>query len=81
MRYVSVRDFKGKTLVDIREYWMNGDGEMKPGKKGTYHIYIDILVLSNIRIFNRINVIVNSHLIAFNLAVLLLLLLLLQVSL
>ena len=35
MRYVSVRDFKGKTLVDIREYWMNPDGEMKPGKKGT----------------------------------------------
>lgn len=34
MRYVSVRDFKGKILIDIREYWMNPDGEMKPGKKG-----------------------------------------------
>ncbi|XP_033828751.1 activated RNA polymerase II transcriptional coactivator p15-like [Periophthalmus magnuspinnatus] len=34
MRYVSVRDFKGKILIDIREYWMNQDGEMKPGKKG-----------------------------------------------
>ncbi|XP_056274348.1 SUB1 regulator of transcription b [Pseudoliparis swirei] len=34
MRYVSVREFKGKVLVDIREYWMNQDGEMKPGKKG-----------------------------------------------
>uniref|UniRef100_A0A4W6G4A9 Activated RNA polymerase II transcriptional coactivator p15 n=1 Tax=Lates calcarifer TaxID=8187 RepID=A0A4W6G4A9_LATCA len=34
MRYVSVRDFKGKVLIDIREYWMNADGEMKPGKKG-----------------------------------------------
>ncbi|XP_042187139.1 activated RNA polymerase II transcriptional coactivator p15-like isoform X2 [Oncorhynchus tshawytscha] len=33
MRYVSVREFKGKCLVDIREYWMNQDGEMKPGKK------------------------------------------------
>uniref|UniRef100_A0A3P8TI16 Activated RNA polymerase II transcriptional coactivator p15 n=1 Tax=Amphiprion percula TaxID=161767 RepID=A0A3P8TI16_AMPPE len=32
-RYVSVRDFKGKDLIDIREYWMNQDGEMKPGKK------------------------------------------------
>uniref|UniRef100_A0A3P8T583 Activated RNA polymerase II transcriptional coactivator p15 n=1 Tax=Amphiprion percula TaxID=161767 RepID=A0A3P8T583_AMPPE len=32
-RYVSVRDFKGKVLIDIREYWMNQDGEMKPGKK------------------------------------------------
>ena len=29
-----MRDFKGKVLVDIREYWMNQDGEMKPGKKG-----------------------------------------------
>lgn len=34
MRYVSVREFKGKALVDVREYWMNQDGEMKPGKKG-----------------------------------------------
>ncbi|XP_060927353.1 SUB1 regulator of transcription b [Limanda limanda] len=34
MRYVSVRDFKGKVLIDVREYWMNQDGEMKPGKKG-----------------------------------------------
>ncbi|KAF3851622.1 hypothetical protein F7725_013394 [Dissostichus mawsoni] len=34
MRYVSVRDFKGKVLIDVREYWTNSDGEMKPGKKG-----------------------------------------------
>ncbi|XP_060931382.1 activated RNA polymerase II transcriptional coactivator p15-like [Limanda limanda] len=34
MRYVSVRDFKGKVLIDIIEYWMNQDGEMKTGKKG-----------------------------------------------
>ncbi|NP_001290615.1 activated RNA polymerase II transcriptional coactivator p15 [Esox lucius] len=34
MRYVSVREFKGKCLIDIREYWMNQDGDMKPGKKG-----------------------------------------------
>ncbi|XP_012683978.1 SUB1 regulator of transcription b [Clupea harengus] len=34
MRYVSVRDFKGKCLIDIREYWMDQSGEMKPGKKG-----------------------------------------------
>uniref|UniRef100_A0A8C6DVG8 Activated RNA polymerase II transcriptional coactivator p15 n=1 Tax=Moschus moschiferus TaxID=68415 RepID=A0A8C6DVG8_MOSMO len=36
MRYVSVRDFKGKVLIDIREYWMDPEGEMKPGRKG-YH--------------------------------------------
>ncbi|XP_053909148.1 LOW QUALITY PROTEIN: activated RNA polymerase II transcriptional coactivator p15-like [Cuculus canorus] len=34
MRYVSVRDFKGKILIDIREYWMDQEGEMKPGRKG-----------------------------------------------
>ncbi|XP_055055929.1 SUB1 regulator of transcription b [Misgurnus anguillicaudatus] len=34
LRYVSVRDFKGKVLIDIREYWMDQSGEMKPGKKG-----------------------------------------------
>nr|XP_034352253.1 activated RNA polymerase II transcriptional coactivator p15-like [Arvicanthis niloticus] len=34
MRYVSVQDFKGKILIDIREYWMDSEGEMKPGRKG-----------------------------------------------
>lgn len=34
MRYVNVRDFKGKVLIDIREYWMDQEGEMKPGRKG-----------------------------------------------
>ncbi|XP_032254946.1 activated RNA polymerase II transcriptional coactivator p15-like [Phoca vitulina] len=34
MRYVSVRDFKGKVLTDIREYWMDPEGERKPGRKG-----------------------------------------------
>lgn len=36
MRYVNVRDFKGKVLIDIREYWMDQEGEMKPGRKGSY---------------------------------------------
>ncbi|XP_040276939.1 activated RNA polymerase II transcriptional coactivator p15 [Bufo bufo] len=34
MRYVSVRDFKGKVLIDVREYFMDNQGEMKPGRKG-----------------------------------------------
>ncbi|XP_072272665.1 activated RNA polymerase II transcriptional coactivator p15 [Pyxicephalus adspersus] len=34
MRYVTVRDFKGKVLIDIREYFMDQQGEMKPGRKG-----------------------------------------------
>ena len=32
-RRLVVRKFKGKLLVDIREYYMD-DGKMKPGKKG-----------------------------------------------
>lgn len=32
-RRISVREFKGKTFVDIREFYLK-DGEMKPGKKG-----------------------------------------------
>ncbi|KAL4683091.1 hypothetical protein H8957_006239 [Semnopithecus entellus] len=28
-----VQGFKGKVLMDIREYWMDPDGEMKPGRK------------------------------------------------
>ncbi|KAF2631501.1 PC4-domain-containing protein [Macroventuria anomochaeta] len=33
-RRVTVSDFKGMTLVSIREYWVNDGGELKPGKKG-----------------------------------------------
>ena len=33
MRFVDVRDFKGKALIDIREYYDAG-GQLKPGKKG-----------------------------------------------
>lgn len=41
MRYVSVRDFKGKVLIDIREYWMDQEGEMKPGRKGRCLFFMD----------------------------------------
>ncbi|KAE9412885.1 hypothetical protein Angca_005482, partial [Angiostrongylus cantonensis] len=35
MRYVTVRNFRGKALVDIREYYLDkSSGEMRPGKKG-----------------------------------------------
>uniref|UniRef100_A0A3P8TAT4 Activated RNA polymerase II transcriptional coactivator p15 n=1 Tax=Amphiprion percula TaxID=161767 RepID=A0A3P8TAT4_AMPPE len=33
MRSISVTDFKGEVLIDIREDWMNQDGEMTPGEK------------------------------------------------
>ncbi|KAF9696833.1 hypothetical protein EKO04_005602 [Ascochyta lentis] len=33
-RRVTVSDFKGTTLISIREYWTNDGGELKPGKKG-----------------------------------------------
>ncbi|XP_076339509.1 activated RNA polymerase II transcriptional coactivator p15-like isoform X1 [Tachypleus tridentatus] len=33
MRFVSVREFRGKVMVDIREYY-ESDGDLKPGKKG-----------------------------------------------
>ncbi|NWQ83537.1 TCP4 polymerase, partial [Columbina picui] len=35
MRYVHVSCFKGKALVDIREFYMDKEGSMKPGRKGT----------------------------------------------
>ncbi|XP_072050874.1 activated RNA polymerase II transcriptional coactivator p15-like [Amphiura filiformis] len=33
-RFINVREFRGKVLVDIREYYNNSDGDLKPGKKG-----------------------------------------------
>ncbi|XP_010192610.1 PREDICTED: activated RNA polymerase II transcriptional coactivator p15-like, partial [Mesitornis unicolor] len=34
MRYVKVSCFKGKALVDIREFYVDKEGSMKPGRKG-----------------------------------------------
>ncbi|KAK0615878.1 transcriptional Coactivator p15-domain-containing protein [Bombardia bombarda] len=33
-RRVGTSEFKGKTLVNIREYYTTADGELRPGKKG-----------------------------------------------
>ncbi|XP_015523599.1 activated RNA polymerase II transcriptional coactivator p15 [Neodiprion pinetum] len=33
-RQVTVREFKGKLLIDIREMYYDKEGELKPGKKG-----------------------------------------------
>lgn len=33
-RYVRISEFKGKKYVDIREYYVDDSGELKPGKKG-----------------------------------------------
>ncbi|NXA42640.1 TCP4 polymerase, partial [Eudromia elegans] len=34
MRYVRVSCFKGKVLVDIREFYVDKEGDTKPGRKG-----------------------------------------------
>nr|XP_033812714.1 activated RNA polymerase II transcriptional coactivator p15-like isoform X2 [Geotrypetes seraphini] len=34
MRYVRVSSFKGKSLVDIREFYVGKEGDTKPGRKG-----------------------------------------------
>ncbi|NXX59634.1 TCP4 polymerase, partial [Scopus umbretta] len=34
MRYVRVSCFKGKVLVDIREFYADKEGGVKPGRKG-----------------------------------------------
>ena len=38
LRFVNVSDFKGKSYVNIREYYLNASNQQLPGKKG---IFID----------------------------------------
>ncbi|KAI1389764.1 PC4-domain-containing protein [Hypoxylon trugodes] len=33
-RRATVSGFKGKTFINIREYWTDASGDLKPGKKG-----------------------------------------------
>uniref|UniRef100_A0A5S6QLY8 Transcriptional coactivator p15 (PC4) C-terminal domain-containing protein n=1 Tax=Trichuris muris TaxID=70415 RepID=A0A5S6QLY8_TRIMR len=33
-RFVSISEYKGRVLVDIREFYSTSDGELKPGRKG-----------------------------------------------
>jgi hypothetical protein len=42
MRYVNVTEFKGKKLVNIREFYNDASGDMKPGKKGMTKIILDL---------------------------------------
>lgn len=34
MRQDSAQDFEDNVLIDVGEYWMDREGEMKPGRKG-----------------------------------------------
>lgn len=43
-RFVNVRTFNGKVLVDIREYYTDDSGERKPGRKGQYCVVSECTV-------------------------------------
>lgn len=47
MKNVNVKQFKGKVLIDIREYYEDEESNLKPGRKGKYElIYMLFSVLS-----------------------------------
>jgi hypothetical protein len=33
-KFVSVRDYKGKTLVDLRTFYLDDNRDLQPGNKG-----------------------------------------------
>jgi len=59
MRYASVNVFKGRKLIDIREYYENADGEMKPGRKGWFDVLI-VLFKSIRRVAVMLTILVKS---------------------
>lgn len=46
-RRISTSQFKGTTLVNIREYYTAPDGELKPGKKVSYAVCLCSVVAIN----------------------------------
>lgn len=50
MRYVSVREFRGKVMVDIREFY-DADGDLKPGKKGTFYVIFFNVIVTELLLF------------------------------
>ena len=50
-RFVSVKKFKGKILVNVREYYKDKEsGDLKPGKKG---ITLTPVVWGNLKALNK----------------------------
>jgi hypothetical protein len=43
-RRITIREFKNSLLLDVREYWTNDAGELKPGKKVWYIKHLGIRV-------------------------------------
>jgi len=50
MRYATVSEFRGRKMVNIREYY-DADGEIRPGKKGwfDFDVFMSLLTKINIR--------------------------------
>ena len=65
-RFVNVREFRGKVLVDIREYYEPNVGDLKPGKKGNYqkypHFFLSLLPKVKVRLTDPIGVLPSVHL-------------------
>jgi hypothetical protein len=52
-RRITIREFKNTLLLDVREYWTNDAGELKPGKKVRHTNRLHICVTNTIRRASR----------------------------
>lgn len=57
---MTVRKYKGTILIDVREFYLTPDGELKPGKKGISLTVAEWNVLNRSTTISEVDDVINA---------------------